>query len=172
MASCAFTFELIFISTSSKCLPIWKAVCLTGSYGDSITISLTTPITVKSFSPIFTVSPTGFLRFINFTAVSFNTMADESVIKRLEKSLPSVNCQPTVFPYSGVTPIQPKKEVLDGSFPFHSISPLLLLMPVVELDDSATCVILPEFSKSCLTASKCLCRSSLVTSILTSPFLS
>src|ERR1041385_5025663 len=65
-------------------------------------MSFITPITVMSFLPMCTISPTGFLRFMYFTADWFSTMADESAIILLLKSRPSVNCQPTVFPYSEV----------------------------------------------------------------------
>ena len=39
-----------------------------------------------------------FLNPMNFAAVSFNIKAAVSVENDLEKSLPSTNCHPTVFP--------------------------------------------------------------------------
>jgi hypothetical protein len=50
---------------------------LTGSYGDDITISCTTPM-ILNFLPQSIVSPTACLKFMKRAAVSFTIMLDES----------------------------------------------------------------------------------------------
>ena len=69
-----------------------------GLKGDSMTTSLITPMTVYFRSRHFMVNPTGFFIPMYFAAVSLITTAELSVEKALEKSRPSLNCQPTVFP--------------------------------------------------------------------------
>jgi len=64
------------------------------------------------------ICPAGSFKPINFTAASFRMNADESEANCFEKSLPSLNCQPTVFPKSADIPVFGKSTVRFGSFPF------------------------------------------------------
>ena len=63
-----------------------------------MTMSLITPMTVYFLSPQVIVRPTGSLTPMYFAAVSLITTAAVSVENCLEKSRPSLNCQPTVLP--------------------------------------------------------------------------
>src|SRR5580693_4529862 len=116
-------------------------------------MSLITPITLKGCLSQVIVSPTGFLNPMNFAADSFNIKAEVSVANDFEKSLPSRNCQPTVFPYPWVIPVLGKSTAWLGSLPFHINPPLVDQIAVVGLPASAISDIAPDCNKSFLTAS-------------------
>src|SRR5688572_14996146 len=124
-------------------LPRKKTVGTGGAYGDFITMSLITPITVKleclvRHPPCHRiVSPTGFLKPNNFAAASLITKPAESLAMSLEKSRPSMNCQPSVLPYPGVTVTFPHSGINAGSFPLQSKPPFVYWISVGAPDDSA-----------------------------------
>src|SRR4051794_18618198 len=112
-------------------------VGLASSYGDSITIFFTMPITLSGLPHQVTVSPTGCFRFIYFADASFNITAELSVRKSFEKPRPSLISQPIVFPKSSDAVTTPKSVERLGSLP-GQLNPLVLFhMPVVGLSDSA-----------------------------------
>src|SRR5260221_11027818 len=78
-----------------------------GLYGDSMTISATTPMMVWLFPPNWITSPMGLLRLVSLPAVSLRMTAPESVGNSLEKFRPSVICQQTLPPKSWVTSPRP-----------------------------------------------------------------
>ena len=49
-----------------------------GAYGDCVIISCTTPTIVKSLPPYLIICPTGFSKFMIFSAASLMMAADES----------------------------------------------------------------------------------------------
>src|ERR1700744_4026980 len=96
-----------------------KMVGFTGSKGDVITISFTTPTILKACPPQCMVCPTGCFRFMNFAADSLRIIADESDTYALEKSRPSTNFHLTVLPYSPLIEIIPKSSCVSGLLPGH-----------------------------------------------------
>src|SRR5260221_212707 len=138
--------------------PMKNTVGLGDSKGDLITMSFTTPIILKlsglrnrGFQCINSLI--GFFRFINFAADSLMTKQEESLEKSLEKSRPSINCQPTVLPYSGVTLNVANSGLNPGSLSFQSKPPLLDQISVAGPVDSATSSIKPVFFSSLLSTS-------------------
>src|SRR4029077_12843281 len=97
-----------------------------------------------------------FFKPINFTAASFNTNAAESVANSLEKSRPSLNCQPTVLPYPYDILVAGKSTAKLGSLPFQSKWAYVLQTAVNGPTDSAISITASEFFNSSLTASKWL----------------
>jgi len=92
-------------------------------------MSLITPIIVKLVTPFVhhvfhcITSPIGFSNPSSFAVASLIINPVESLATSLAKSRPLTNCQPNVFPYSGVTVKVENSGMNAGSFPFHSKPP-------------------------------------------------
>src|ERR1700720_4353590 len=97
--------------------------------------------------------PTGSFNPMNLTTVSLTTKARESVLNDLEKSLPAVNCQPTVLPYSWETQSMGKSRASPGSFPFQLNPPEVDQTAVSGLQDSAISTAAPVLFNSSRTIS-------------------
>ncbi len=105
-------------------------------------MSFTKPKIVKSFASFppgsqRRISPTAFSNPIFFAKDSLITKPAESVASFDEKSLPDIGSHPTVLPYSDVTGKVPLPPFISIFLPLYENPPFQLVMPVVELLDSA-----------------------------------